>query len=242
MPAALEERLAMLSFGRIAGFGRIRIFRQVSMAGPPAASGEIFKRFNRLPDGVVEEDAGVLDRMRSMAMQLTYNSLAEAQSAIDAASLVFAHSLLDDCASECCRISLLADPGAWMQDIVQRKVSVEQLQSSSLDQILADLRASYVEQLTKDALMKRLDTLNAKCQPVAPLRTDGVTYAYDRDRVKNLDALRHQIVHRPAEQKRLPTTLEDDLQFADNTCRFLTWMISQRHGITDITDITNRVA
>jgi hypothetical protein len=237
MPNELSVRLTLLSLGCSAGYWRIRTFRQVSLAGSPAASGDIFRGFHDLPDHLTEsEDTKAAARRRHMATKMTHFTLDEARSAIDAASLIFAHSLLDDVAKECCRLSLLADPNAWTPAIARRNVSIANLLEHSVEELVAKERVEYVEQLTKESLMRRLETLNSKCQPVPPFNVRGVEYLFDGDRVKRLDSLRHEIIHRSTDiSKRFPATIGGDLEFLKNTCHFLMWMISERYN-TEYTD------
>lgn len=222
----------MLSFACASGFLRIRIFRQAATAGASTVPPKIFGWYYDLPKELTDtEDPKTASWRGGMAAKLTEFTLDEVHVAVDAASLVFAHSLLDDAASECCRLSSLADPSTWNSAILQRKVSLEQVSKCSLQELLAEVSANYVEQLTKESLMKRLDTVNGYCQLVSPFILDGVMFRYDRDRVNRLDKLRQQIIHRPCEKMSFSTTIEDDLAFLENTCHFLVFMISKRYGI-----------
>ena len=87
------------------------------------------------------------------------------RASVDSASLVFAHSILDDLATECCRISAAADPNEWRHAIRDRRIRVGDLAERPAEQLIHSALAEYLDQLGKEALLKRLDILSTKCQP-----------------------------------------------------------------------------
>ena len=83
------------------------------------------------------DQVGTLMRDRGLTM---------GQNAVDAASLVFAHSILDYCVNECCRISAAACIGDWEADVEKRKVEVAQIRGSDYTTIIRQLVDAYVEE------------------------------------------------------------------------------------------------
>jgi hypothetical protein len=215
------------------GFSRIRFFREVAMAGRPIAGQEMFERhYGRMQELAKNDPPDVLERCGSLVSQMTFYVVTEAQASIDAASLVFAHSILDDIASECCSISFQAAPGEWAPTIEQRKVPLGQVKDRNYQQLLLSMGADYVEQLKHDPLMKRLDIINQHCQPTAAFSWKGQPYAYDRDRIQRLDDSRHAIVHAPSVGKSLPD-IEEELSFLHATSQFIIWMVCERYRLHD---------
>lgn len=215
------------------GFSRIGFFREVATAGQNVAGQDYFDRhYARLWELAKNGTPDVLARSRSMLGQVTRSAIQEAQASIDAASLVFAHSILDDVASECCSVSFQAAPGDWSSVLAQRRVPLEQVKGQSYDQILLEVGGDYIKQLKREPLMKRLDVINAKCQPVPGFSWRGVPFRYDRDRIEMLDTRRHEIIHHPSIGKEFPD-IEGDISFLHGTSQFVMWMTCERYGIQD---------
>jgi len=215
------------------GFWRIKFFREVAMAGRNVAGQDMFNRhYERLLELAKNDPPEVLQRSAGLVSQMTVSAITEAQATIDAASLVFAHSILDDVVSECCGISFRAAPVEWEATFEQRKVSLSQVKGQTYDSLLLSLGEQHVENLKREPLMKRLDIINSKCQPAPPFIWKGQQYAYDRDRVEELDTRRHQIIHHPAVGQKFPD-VEGDISFLHATSQFIMWMTSQRYSITD---------
>jgi hypothetical protein len=141
--------------------------------------------------------------------------MTDTQSAVDAATVIFAHSILDDVASECCRISVHADPNAWAAAIKKRQVSIEDIENRTYEQIRDEHLGKYVSKLTRESLVKRLDLLNQRCRPVPPFYVRGKKYDYATARIKDLDILRQAIIHRVTiffGQQQMPS-LDTDLNY-----------------------------
>lgn len=227
----LSKRLTESSMNASTGHGRITRFRQMTMAGPPATSGALLQKLTSLPpDFERSETDWVKTRRYAFAKSVVDNVVNDVQASIDAASLVFAHSILDDFVSECCRLSMEADPDDWANAINQRKVSIERVRSFSNDQLIKDELQDYGNQISRDALLKRVRILFNKCPPV-PFVLKVIPYTFDQGRLESLDKLRQQVVHRPTEKLSFPK-IEDDLRFLHWTCDFFAWVVSKKYGLT----------
>ena len=219
-------------------FSRIRLFRRVALAGSSAVSGSILKECFAFQ--VSLQNAGwkfpkannVLgpDWRIELATQMSDSMLLDARTAVDAASLVFAHSILDDLASECCRISSFAAPQEWASAIEKRKVALADLKNSSFQALYDSFLSEYLDQLAREPLMKRLDLLNQKCQPAPTFSPEGRVYIYDVDRIRGVDLLRHEIIHRVALNRQFPS-IEEDLKYLEETCCFLVFLVNQRYQL-----------
>jgi len=55
--------------------------------------------------------------------------------AADASALVLAHAVLDESATECCRIIALADPEAWRDMIINKQVPLSDLEAISFQEV-----------------------------------------------------------------------------------------------------------
>jgi hypothetical protein len=160
----------------------------------------------------------------------TEQSVATFESALDAASLIFAHSVLDSTAFDWCRVCALAQPEDFIPYVEQKKVTLSKVQEAgSFSDILNTAIDGYLKTLERESLIKKLDLLFALCRPSRDFV--GIEkYRYDRDRIVALDNLRHDYVHRGGLGGRLPQG-DDDLWFLWKTTNFLLPLVLLRYGI-----------
>lgn len=232
-----------LFLNTLLGCSRVLHLREFAKTGKPSAADAAFRRLTQhtvgeRPSDQFAEDEAANTRLKafliSKVLRSVDASLDAAQSSIDAASVVFAHSVLDDVASQACQMSLQTDPDGWTQEILECQVTIKELQERSYNNILSALRARYVRYLEGRAVMARIELLEKKCQPAPPLVITGAEYKYNRNRISSFDKLRHEIIHQPNQPKFIlsfPSTLEDDLYFVRNTCFYVLWMLRNRYNM-----------
>ena len=163
--------------------------------------------------------------------QFRHSGITMGQNAVDAASLVFAHSILDYCVNECCRISAAAGIEDWESDVGNRKIGVAEIKGVDYATVLRQMVDAFVEeQGHRKSLVKRIDLLNQKCQPVPPFVRDELPYTYERDRVARIDLRRQEIVHRTAFNMPLES-IEDDLNYLDATTAFVMHLVSHKYRL-----------
>jgi hypothetical protein len=151
--------------------------------------------------------------------------------ALDAATLIFAHSILDGAALDWCRVCALAAPDDFLPLIDQKKVTLANVQAAAS---FAELRAtainSYLENLDRAPVLKKLDLLFSLCRPSPTFVGLDENYRYDRERIIALDNLRHDYVHHGGLGVRLPQG-DADLSFLHGTDQFLALLVCQRYGL-----------
>jgi hypothetical protein len=158
-------------------------------------------------------------------LETTYASL-------DAAVLVFYHSLLDGLVFDCCRVTALHAPRDWVQDLKNTKVELLDAKSKSYDQLLQDKVGERLKTLERDSLLIKSDRLHARCNPPSDWSPmEG--YAYDRERVKAFDAQRIEIIHGKALGK--PLTLfelsDDNVDYVQRTGFHFLLLINFKYGL-----------
>jgi hypothetical protein len=119
-----------------------------------------------------------------------------AKTAVDSAILIYAHSILDTLIFRLCGVSVSADPDAWIPLIRERKVSFHQVQSTStVSELQLTLLKVYLEQLERQSLLVKCDTL---FKVTKPARIQGILskYRYSRERLTSLDKTRHDLIHK----------------------------------------------
>jgi len=217
--------------------GAIRDFLKVTGSIAPLAMQDYHARQMELlsanPDfrkifGEVEKPINP-ELMNLMQTQVTLRVLSSASAAIDAASLVFAQSVVDDAAWSYLKICAMADPAAWEGEIDDRKVRVNELKAKSYEDIRAELIETRLKQIGRESLVKKIDLLFTLCPPpkdFAPLNN----YTYDRSRIEKIDGQRHNVIHENGFSTPLPE-LKNDLDYLYKTIWFMVGLVDQRHRL-----------
>lgn len=171
-----------------------------------------------LPEGIAETFAKKVANLR----------VAQFGVVVDAASLVFAHSILDAAAFDLCKVSALIDIDPWIELVSARKISLSALKTDSYETIARSHVDAYLDDLERKSLMEKIDRLFAICKPL-----DGISpyedYKYVRDRVVELDKLRHDVVHHAG-----PVPLPNgsgDIKYLAHTYSYLVAMVAHKHSL-----------
>jgi hypothetical protein len=154
-----------------------------------------------------------------------------------AASLVFAHAVLDDLATECCSIISIADPYAWRDSILNKQVKLADLERSSFEQTYSRLLGEHLKRIGfSESLAKRIDLIHSKCppkppQPSFPSVVDEASqeFSYDPSRIQALDRMRQDILHRA--KLASPDTVLDDVAYLERTCYYVVWLVAHKYGM-----------
>ncbi len=222
-------------------FSDIYSFRQVAEIGLETASGRILEdALHTVHDLFTNPDSDkyFLDKkaaleamggIETVATDQAIQQLRLFQKSIDAASLVFAHSILDGVAYEFCRIVAQLDPSHFGNRLGERKVALKDIKEASYDAVLSTKIEGYLEQLEKESLLAKTDLLHAVCQPdsdFSPIKD----FEFDRDRLQELDRLRHGVVHDQIEVDPLPNG-DDDLWFLRSNANYLMALLNMRFDL-----------
>jgi hypothetical protein len=237
------ERLACEIFTRtMFAWNAVHTFRWMGQLGLPHATTQAAWQHEMTSQyfASAEEYAQVfnVDRQKlaeaglfkNIAKGMTEQAVATFESASDAASLIFAHSVLDSAVWDWCRVCALAAPEDFEPYVAEKKVALSEVQGATSFAELRDAAInSYLDKLERESLIKKLDLIFSLCR--RPPDFIGVEkYRYDRERIVSLDNLRHDYVHRGGLGGRLPRG-DDDLWFLWNTGNFLLPLVNQRYGI-----------
>lgn len=112
---------------------------------------------------------------------------------IDAATIIFAHTIIDSLAWQLCSITALDSPGAWEQYIENKQVVYSDLKKMTVQEILKEKVDGYIQNLEKESLLKKLEVLHSVCRPPKNFQKGG--YSYDPERIFRFDKIRHALVH-----------------------------------------------
>ncbi|MGA3373167.1 MAG: hypothetical protein ABSC48_15545 [Terracidiphilus sp.] len=160
---------------------------------------------------------------------MTNTAIANSRAAIDAASLVFAQSMLDDSAWSYCRVCALIAPKDWEQFLEKKTVDYASVRDHTADAIRDELLTKKLKELEYKSLLEKVGMLFRLCKPpanFAPIED----YTFDQKRLEAIDNRRNQIIHGNG-IKVLMTDLDSDLEFVRRTSHYLMAMVNQRFGL-----------
>jgi hypothetical protein len=160
---------------------------------------------------------------------MTETAISNARKAVDAASLVFAQSMLDDSAWSYCRVCALIAPHDWEPFLEAKKVDFATLSSRSDEAIRDELIQAMLSQLERESLLKKVDMLFRVCNPpegYAPIDN----YVFDRKRLDTIDNQRHRIIHANGLKDQLNND-DDDLAYVVKTSNYLMGLVNQKYGV-----------
>jgi len=216
-------------------------FRSMGQLGLPAAKEHIdaMNRQTVTDLATAEENAELFTVDRKVliesgyfddaAKRLTETAVNTFESSLDAASLIFAHSVLDGGIIDWLNICFMVNPNDFLPAVGRRQFSLVDAENTTFSQLLNSAIRAYLEQLGRESLLKKMETLFRLCQPPAGL-VGPHGYRYDRDRLEALDALRHRYVHGDAAGGRLPAG-DDDILFLHRTDLYGFLLVNRRYGV-----------
>jgi hypothetical protein len=205
-------------------FGKARVYREYRDGMKTAAA---------LPElqEIFETNEFVKSARFSKALgnALAQRSVRVADETIDAATLVFAHTMLDEVLSDCCRIAFLAKPDDWHGFVKKRKLEAGLLNASTGEKIIEDLCWDFVCQRQRESMVRRLQILNQTCAP--HLRNQRIPTAWiKKDALGEFDCLRHNIIHgKPFSTK--VRAIEDRVYFAKMVGLSVLSLVSRAHDL-----------
>jgi hypothetical protein len=220
--------------------GFILSFRWTSFEGTKGAKEAIEERNTRFVDDLMRSpdyDKIFLDKNgffeaippEKLSHEMSEMTVNQAQVAVDAASIVFAHSVLDAAAFDYCRVTALVAPGEWSPVVDQRQIRLSDLRGTDYEQILRTKLDEFFEQLERESLLKKADYLFARCKPPAnwsPMHD----YIYDRDRLKKLDDYRHEVIHGKDPLQGIDSA-EQEVDYLTRTVLFFLGLVNLRYGL-----------
>lgn len=156
-------------------------------------------------------------------------SLETSVNSLNAATIVFAHSMVDGAAFDYCRVTALHAPEDWEPDISNKQVPLSALRRTPFEQI----RATKLEEVLKDLEMKslkeKIDRLHARCQP--PKEWSPMTgYAFDLGRIEKIDKLRNDVVHGESLGREIANA-DEEFEYMDRTCMYFMGLVNLKYKL-----------
>lgn len=226
--------------GCLSQWGIILSFRTAVFQGLEAGKAEVAKQHAQFVDGILkgsEYDGVFIDKEAffkelpadKFATEMTRRTIEQASVSVDAASIVFTHSVLDAAALDYCKVTALVAPKDWEASLEQRQVTLGEVSKEGYEAVLGKKLSSLLEQLERESLIKKVELLFARCQPPTGFAPIG-HYTFDMNRLKWLDNLRHAIIHGQGLGAPIASAA-DEVEFLMKTSLFLMCLINEKYGM-----------
>ncbi len=222
-------------------FAVISSFRRISELGLPAATLDIYDQYLQFADELFNDpqhDSLFIDKQKAfetlggveaLGSKMAQDQITNYKASVDAASLIFAHSVIDNAVLNYCSCSALAAPDDWEKFIEKKKVSIEEIKGLTANEILNNKVNEYIDSLDRESLLYKADRLFQVCQPPAKFSPIH-NYSYDRERILQLDEMRHEIVHGSSSVPMLPSG-DDDIWFLHQTSNYYMSLINFKYKL-----------
>jgi len=156
-------------------------------------------------------------------------SLGTSINSLNAATILFAHSMVDGAAFDYCRVTALHAPQDWESDILNKQVPVSVVRGASFEQICAAKLEEVLEDLEMKSLREKINRLHARCQP--PKGWSPMTgYAFDLERIIRIDKLRQDIVHGEALGQTIANA-DDEFDYMNRTCSYFMGLVNLKYNL-----------
>jgi len=217
-------------------WGDIWSFREAALGGIPTQESKFRQKMNGLvhrmrPGGDLQHSLVDAESFFKSGADRAYveksvtASLRGAQAAVNAASIVFGHSILESVMHSSLKIICILDRGEFINRIGKTRVSIAEALSDNLVGIVDQKIRSELKDLERKGLVTKSDFLHDVCKPEHPY--DGLGYKFDRQRLRDLDDLRHRIVHGPSTD--VQYDVRSHLDYLNLSCMYFIYMLHLKY-------------
>lgn len=223
--------LALVIFRTMKQFGTIRSARQATSVALSSASRALeqealgaLRVIAADPNlgEILGVESAVAEKMggwHGISQIMVSSQKVSAQMVLDAACLVFAHSVFDAALLECCRAAAIARPADWEQFVKKREFAISALKEQGYESILQSAIDIELRRLDRESALAKVDRLLSLCRPgreilTSPILKSGV-HGFSRERLTEIDQARHDIVH--GKGPRQLENLDDDITYLEAT-------------------------
>jgi hypothetical protein len=238
--ADAESMFTKTFFEAVSSWGVVIALRELAKHGLSAHEAESktrMRRFLSAPDAgrfVRLDTLGPADAQRlvSMAGEAQRQT---ARSAVDAASIVFAHTVLESALMGYLRVIALHAPKDWRRWLDKKTVSLKDALDVNAADLLRTKLSMHLKDLEKESIEIKVDCLHALCPP-SPETVAELSYKYDPGLIDRFDKDRQDIVHRGGAMKAFPT-IEFDLEYVRSTIFYFTALVNDRYDLKIVPDL-----
>jgi hypothetical protein len=220
------------------GWAEVWALREVAESGIPAAKPVVLQKKRILMEYWLRsgqwnkmvknpEEVQLRGGISGISQQMTMISLQSAAYAVDAASLVFGHSITDAAPAGFLRVTSLACPRDWEQFLDKKKVTVAEVRDHRYESLFKGLLLEELDNIERNtSLPRKAERLNQLCRPepdwILPVK-------YQEGEVMRIDKMRHDIIHGDSLGTPLET-VSQDLELLHDLGRYFLVIVNNRYG------------
>lgn len=235
------ERLFSETHGRtLRAWGTVSTFRQVVEAGFVAAATKKAEEAEFLYDQLISDPDYMklltdVEGFRRAMTKEKFVELGVSQSAqtatnlLNAATILFGHSMIDGAVFDYCRVTALHAPNDWEPELSNKQVPLSSLRERTFDEILRVKLDDHLKDVEMKSLREKINRLHARCRPEkgwSPMNG----YAFDLDRIERLDLLRQDIVHGDALGRHIEDAFSE-FEYMNRSCWYFMGLVNMRYGL-----------
>lgn len=240
MPTPAEQ-LFSETYGRtLRTWGTVATFRQTVQLGLPTATDARTQGVRSLYDALVSDpqykdlitnrEAFLAAMPKDKFVELSVHRVLETSvNSLDAATILFAHSMIDGAAFDYCRVTALHAPEDWESDFSTKQVPLSVVRKMPFEEIRDAKLREALRALERESLREKIDRLHARCRPPngwSPMNG----YVFDLGRIEGLDRLRQEIVHGKALGQPIPN-VDDEFDYMNRTCLYFMGLVNLKYNL-----------
>lgn len=223
----LDIEYSILRLRLFAGAASVKALMSMMFLGLASSASRSLsqaKAFAALANPTVEQKKDY-ELIRLMNSSVSEPAIAGAE----AATIIYAHAILDAVLCGLCRLSAKIDPSPWAAFLEKKQITLLDAKSSRISDLENKLIEHYLGQLERESLLSKSDVLFKVIKPKSARGTKK-GFKFSRQRLEELDRLRHGIVHGLNFQCRLKRA-EAKCDYLLNTGQFFMSLVAKHHNI-----------
>lgn len=180
----------------------IEDFREVTRFGVEKSKQNIvFARYNMIDDVLNSKDFDNIfvdkeyfrTNASKFAIGIADRTIANAKASVEAATIIFIHTMLDTMMTDLCRVTMYKYPERWDDELNKMEITFKHVRNNSVDNIRMELIKNAMKQVERSSMLDRMNFLYRRCK--LGNREIMGDYKFDREQIKIFDKMRHNIVH-----------------------------------------------
>lgn len=174
------------------------------------------------------------EAMARMLDAFAQRSVRLARQTAKSASLVFAHSMLDELLSECCSISSQLNPKDWLRFVGEKRVLLRDLKAEDLEWLQRQKVEEFILDLRRQSILRKFDCLHVVCVPKLAGK-ERPSQGFKTECLKEFDDARHKIVHGRSFSKRI-LNIDQHVATATNTGLVALALVNEAYNLESAID------
>jgi hypothetical protein len=223
------------------GWAIIHSLRTVSTAGMPYAARMVQVQQTSLISDLtvsgqlkkfiigIANDDDLKKTAALLSQKLTEQTLKNASSSVDAASLLFAHSVLEDGLNSFVGVTSEVAAEFWKDRVKKKPFDLEAVMKSGLDDLVASFVREKIRTIRRsESLITKTELLLEICKPSGT--PSNPNYKFDASKLKVIDKLRQDIVHGDLLGTDI-ADIDENLQYLQDTWMYFFMLMHERFGL-----------